>query len=236
MFFDALGLTWDYEPEGYSLPSGGYLPDFWLPWQNAWFEVKGQWGGYDGREQALAGELAEATGRTVFIAYGPLPRTLDPQGHDWSTNIGDSIQYRASKETGDILYAFCTCPWCGRIGIEYDARGARVCGWRAHHDDYDTALARVVAQGHHRADDKCYTGDDPRIVKAYAAARSARFEHGESGAVQPAQSPQSSVGSWFGGATSLGPCPWCDAQAYYWSKKGLYLHKNGKRCPHRGPS
>lgn len=29
---DALGLRWDYEPEGYELPGGTrYLPDFWLP-------------------------------------------------------------------------------------------------------------------------------------------------------------------------------------------------------------
>lgn len=30
-FFDLIGVQWEYEPEGYSLPSGPYLPDFWLP-------------------------------------------------------------------------------------------------------------------------------------------------------------------------------------------------------------
>lgn len=28
VFFDALGLKWEYEAEGYELPSGRYLPDF----------------------------------------------------------------------------------------------------------------------------------------------------------------------------------------------------------------
>ena len=31
VFFDALGVKWEYEKEGYELPSGRYLPDFFLP-------------------------------------------------------------------------------------------------------------------------------------------------------------------------------------------------------------
>lgn len=32
VFFDALGIEWEYEPEGYKLSDGTwYLPDFWLP-------------------------------------------------------------------------------------------------------------------------------------------------------------------------------------------------------------
>jgi hypothetical protein len=31
-FFDALGIQWEYEKEGYDLGDAGwYLPDFWLP-------------------------------------------------------------------------------------------------------------------------------------------------------------------------------------------------------------
>lgn len=42
VFFDALGVTWEYEPEGFELPSGRYLPDFriHLKKQDRWFEVK----------------------------------------------------------------------------------------------------------------------------------------------------------------------------------------------------
>lgn len=33
VFFDALGLEWEYEKEGYELPDGTrYLPDFWFPY------------------------------------------------------------------------------------------------------------------------------------------------------------------------------------------------------------
>ena len=41
VFFDALGIQWEYEKEGYDLGElGWYLPDFWLPEFNQWVEVK----------------------------------------------------------------------------------------------------------------------------------------------------------------------------------------------------
>lgn len=51
VFFNALGIKYEYEPEGYKLEDGTcYLPDFWLPnvgnkygeGTGAWFEVKGK--------------------------------------------------------------------------------------------------------------------------------------------------------------------------------------------------
>lgn len=41
VFFDALGIEWQYEIEGFDLGAAGwYLPDFWLPEFNAYVEVK----------------------------------------------------------------------------------------------------------------------------------------------------------------------------------------------------
>ena len=34
VFFDALCIEWEYEREGFVLPYGPYLPDFWLPQGN----------------------------------------------------------------------------------------------------------------------------------------------------------------------------------------------------------
>jgi len=31
VFFDALGIVWEYEREGFELDGLRYLPDFWLP-------------------------------------------------------------------------------------------------------------------------------------------------------------------------------------------------------------
>jgi hypothetical protein len=67
--FDELGWHHFYEPEGYALPSGYYLPDFYLPQQEAFFEVKGRkptW-----KEIKLADELTAATGSIVIVSHGP---------------------------------------------------------------------------------------------------------------------------------------------------------------------
>jgi hypothetical protein len=42
VFFDALGIPWEYEKEGYEIEGIRYLPDFWLPEQDCFVEIKGQ--------------------------------------------------------------------------------------------------------------------------------------------------------------------------------------------------
>lgn len=53
VFFDALGVEYDYEPEGFDLGDlGFYLPDFYLP-ENKWFvEVKGNYKDVNGLKKA----------------------------------------------------------------------------------------------------------------------------------------------------------------------------------------
>jgi len=52
MFFDLIGIKWEYEPEGYRLSNGEcYLPDFWLPRFNdkkngTYVEVKSESGDF----------------------------------------------------------------------------------------------------------------------------------------------------------------------------------------------
>lgn len=43
VFFNALGINYEYEKEGYVLEDGTwYLPDFWMPDLNLWVEIKGK--------------------------------------------------------------------------------------------------------------------------------------------------------------------------------------------------
>lgn len=76
VLFDALGIKWEYEREGFELPGGKYLPDFWIPAFEAWVEIKG--GEPSKREIKLAGELARSTGQLVLIVCG-IPEAEEPQ-------------------------------------------------------------------------------------------------------------------------------------------------------------
>lgn len=43
VFFDAVGLTYEYEKQGFDLGDGiRYLPDFWLPSLRMWVEIKAE--------------------------------------------------------------------------------------------------------------------------------------------------------------------------------------------------
>lgn len=70
--FDAAGWAWAYEPEAYALPSGNYLPDFWLPDFDVWAEVKPQ-PCVDPRPL----EMVAASGSDLWLLCGQ-PATLTP--------------------------------------------------------------------------------------------------------------------------------------------------------------
>lgn len=178
VFFDHLGIRWDYEPEGYSTPAGGYLPDFMLhlPNERTLFEVKPESQADEDTDKRWFYASNAADGRLI-VAYGmPRPDQLEPSlGHmNGHLNLIDG---RGDEDCWgwDNFYAFCLCPWCRKVGIEFGGRGARVCGHAKHGLTYREAENQI---GH---SDKAYSYDDPRIVDAYVAARSARFEHGERG-------------------------------------------------------
>ena len=175
VFFETAGVKWQYEPEGFETPSGRYLPDFFLPEVGGglWVEVKGQKPSEDELEK-----LKHVVGFTGF--HGVFARDIPSQDqinsgpsdfpgvYDWSawaicglcTKFDDESLTRSTvSDFFDAPYVFCVCPVTGEVGFEFDGRGGRV-----------TRLG---------PDEKAYSWDHPKLVKAYAAARSARFEHGE---------------------------------------------------------
>lgn len=83
VFFDTLKVRWQYEPEGFQLPSGNrYLPDFYLTDLDLWIEIKPgdapQYWGRDAmplsaewtRPLELAYEFAHSSGNDIAILYG----------------------------------------------------------------------------------------------------------------------------------------------------------------------
>lgn len=79
VFFDALGVEWEHEPEGFETSAGRYLPDFRLRNRGAWystlwFEVKPPGYPHDRRHAALALETADP----LIVAEG-MPRDYADQ-------------------------------------------------------------------------------------------------------------------------------------------------------------
>lgn len=68
VFFDELGIVWEYEKEGYEVEGIRYLPDFWLSELNCWIEVKGDMPGYSEKMKAV--KLCLASKKDVHIFLG----------------------------------------------------------------------------------------------------------------------------------------------------------------------
>lgn len=170
VFFTRLGLDWQYEQQGFrvgreQLP---YLPDFYLPDQALYVEVKPAYADQVDPEgvhrwETFAGEVVTSwPSERAAIFCGPIPdpEKVNASGPPKSTRWYDDGIY----VTGDCHYAWCACPAGRHFDIQFEGRGGRIlCG-----------CPRAL-------DDRYQTADDTRILNAYAAARSARFEHGESG-------------------------------------------------------
>lgn len=68
VFFDTLGIEYRYEKEGFDLNGAWYLPDFWLPKQKCWVEIKGEKPTTEAQEKSDI--LQIYTGQPVHTFYG----------------------------------------------------------------------------------------------------------------------------------------------------------------------
>lgn len=160
VFFDTLRVAWEYEKEGFRLTSGPYLPDFWIPDLDSWVEIKPE--DPTPLERNLADELAVATGKKVYIFCTRL--CLPSDDVDRETPSAEVLY--PSRDHWDLNHQWCECKKCGKLGIEYEGRADRI----------------VCECNVDRWCDDCsyLNADSPRLIEAYTAALSARFEHGES--------------------------------------------------------
>lgn len=161
VFFDTLGVPYEYEPEGYDLGDGIlYLPDFWLPTWESWVEVKPRMSSPETeRAVELLARLGEGTGwRTLLFSGEVWPgRTLilDVNPRGGVIDYGRIAQCRKCDglcllaTDGDMYhYAHDNYGWC--------EIGPHTCG----------------------DNEKWPLDNTPRIIGAYTAARRARFEFG----------------------------------------------------------
>jgi hypothetical protein len=170
VFFDALGLKWEYEPEGFELPSGRYLPDFKVTYpgrdadetHHEWFECKGDLRAVTHAEWAKMIEFHRAHGLLILDGTPDARMYLNPVS--------------ACTPGGDVM-----------DGVEIpEPYAAQAHAFR--HERFGLAL--WCPKGRMWWDEHCnffdptsYFGCGGMVLeRAVEAARGARFEHGESGA------------------------------------------------------
>jgi hypothetical protein len=133
VFFDTLGVKYEYEKEGYDLNGKKYLPDFWLPEQKCFIEIKGQKPTPD--EIKKAELLALHTLAGVYLFYGDIE--IPGQGSFYKKGMGYvAFLDRDGPGThffpeGEIGWA--QCPWCLSLNISYHSNSDGVpCGCLAY--------------------------------------------------------------------------------------------------------
>lgn len=158
VFFDAVGIDYVYEPEGVILSDGTrYLPDFYLPKSDTWFEVKGVLTKTDLHKVE---QLVADTGKAAVIGYSDL-------SFQASENWRDFFEL-----TGKASSVLCKCHKCNQLwfmGID-GLWNCLCCGEYDGDHHFD-----VVMNG----DSDLRWCSDETVINAFNKARQARFEHGE---------------------------------------------------------
>ena len=190
VFFDALGVRWEYEKETFDLGDAGwYLPDFWLPDFDCWVEVKGV--DPSDAEYEKVSCLARLSEKTVAIFVGGIG------DHYVDGVIGpkERLDDRPFQVGSDHIVR---CPRCGAAGgvvgeIDLHEEILLCVSFHCDRHGYAIVMDRRIVSG-----ETFFVGwgavwdlinpytlagcDKDRETAAIAAARSARFEFGQNGA------------------------------------------------------
>jgi len=152
VFLDVLGVRWEYEKQGFDLPSGPYLPDFWIvPAANgraAWLEIKPEQPTKGERD--LVKELAESSGSVGLIFAGS----------PWHNEQFVYVFLPSGAET-NVTAPMCQFLATGNIGFLATVEKDDTAGF-VFFPGIDLGALKSGA-----------------LNRAFRAARSARFEHGE---------------------------------------------------------
>jgi len=192
VFFDAADIEWQYEKEGFnlswrlSLKEGtfSYLPDFWLPEFGLWAEVKGQ---------LNDDELVKLLNAAAALSSNDGSGCHDSGGNDMlvlgqiPTPVGGREQrmpVRLHMHKGNLMpLVWPIEPSCyGRLDAFASDWGGP--GLSIIHSDFPVeGIKHLLLDGA-----VCNSTPPARYVHALKVARSARFEHGETGAPRKTKS------------------------------------------------
>jgi len=152
MFFFHMNVEYRYEEEYFNLRGLFYRPDFWLPKQNCWFEIKGPFPNQEEKEKAR--RLAAHVQRNVYVCFGDIP---EPEDDSWYT--GSCVVFFPDG-SDDESHWWCDCLVCGTLGLQFEGSAASlICGC-LRHSTSDLDLPKGYRS--------------PRLLRAYLAAREAK--------------------------------------------------------------
>jgi len=191
VFFDTLNIAWEYEPQGVqvswrlSLREGTfqYLPDFWLPEWKLWVEVKGSLTTTEcvrllnaaAHLSSNGGGGCHDNGGHDLLILGPVPRPTN-DGTEWMP-----IRLHMHKGLLEPI------PWPGesgcssrllyKMGLFYNGVASDVGGeLEIFNGESSKRVITVLLEGVPYP-----VRSRSMYAHALEAARSARFEHGETG-------------------------------------------------------
>lgn len=161
VFFDSLGIKYDYEPEGLDLGDGlYYLPDFYLPESKQFFEVKGILEEFDAEKIRRVIESGHSL--TIGKSNGAFIACDNWCQNGFSPAFGNDSWLCRCKECGKYWFMGCEgsyeCQCCG----EYSGDG-----------HFDIVMEYCKSTGQNGV---TYESGD---LSAWDVAKQARFEHGE---------------------------------------------------------
>lgn len=168
VFFERLGMNWQYEPEGFELPSGDwYLPDFRITAHGVtfWVEVKPRHIGSDPKFD----EFSTMVDCAILVSGDPIDalpgRKVCPRCGNFNKDVMTDPTGSDLSETMTMCYP---CDYDTPFGGDHDIQHDGVMG-----TPYRPHKGWIICNGH----------DHFRLIEKYGdaarAARAARFEHGE---------------------------------------------------------
>lgn len=158
VFLDWLDIEYEYEYEGFNLGSHGfYLPDFWLPDNRYWLEVKPS--RYEINDPLKYVALANYTQSQVIVTGGPPKPPFDAWGNLYWF-------WPRSNWNDDDYFGGMSWVYVEPIGYRVGSLGLETIA-----DDHRDGVE-------HRGK---MNGFGDQLILAYDKAKSARFEYGKSG-------------------------------------------------------
>lgn len=152
VFFTEAGIPFEYETQGYAFDGQFYLPDFWLPVQNCWCEIKPA--DPSAEESYKAERVGDGTGKRFYVLVGdPMPKSEVQTLHHLTP--GADRHYLVSPEW-DAGHLWAQCSSCKAIALTFDGR-----------EDYIRCECSGKRKYHH---------DTPDLLIAYRMARAERFD------------------------------------------------------------